>query len=72
MNKNLRIRVVENCFGNMWLPKVYLGKKSIFIPASRWNYGWYERKGNAIRAAERISKQIGIKYDPKMIKLHGC
>jgi len=64
--RNLRIKVVENCFGNYWAVSLYLGNKRLL---TSWGY---EHKKSAIRAAKRVAGQAGIKYDPEIIKLHGC
>lgn len=64
--KNVRVKVVESCFGNFWWYTICEGKRQI------WTAYGYERKYSAIRAAKAIAKRIGIKYDPEIIKQHGC
>ncbi len=64
--KNVRVKVVENCGGDYWWYSICEGRKQLMI-----NYGYY-RKGNAINAAKAMAKRIGIKYDPEIIKQHGC
>lgn len=67
MDKNLTIKVVENCDGYLWWFSLYKGSKELMEAHKK-----YKRKGNAIRAAKRISEQIGITYNPKIKQLHGC
>ncbi len=66
--KNLRIRVREHCAGHLWDYQLYEGRKQLLH--NLW--GWYERKGYAIRQAKAMAKRIGIKYDPEIIKQKGC
>ena len=72
--ENVRIRVRESCAGCYWYVGIYDGKKHLAILVSGGSlYGTsYERKGNAIRAAEKLAKRLGIKYDPEIVKQHGC
>ncbi len=65
--KNVRIKVRENCAGNYWDYAIYDGKTRLFVFG-----GWYEKKGNAIRYAKTMAKRIGIKFDPEIVKQHGC
>lgn len=64
--KNVRIRVIENCGGNLWWYAICDGKRQL-ISSLVFIY-----KANAIRGAKTMAKRIGIKYDPKIIKQHGC
>lgn len=64
--KNIRIRVVENCGGTWWWYAICKGKGQLI----RGNF--YSYKANVVKAAKAISKRIGIKYDPEIIKMHGC
>ena len=59
MKSNVRIKVVENCVGTFWWIGLFEGKKQLMETEIA-----YSRRGNAIRAAKRIAKLIGIKYDP--------
>ncbi|KKK74519.1 hypothetical protein LCGC14_2882950 [marine sediment metagenome] len=68
MKKNLKIRVRNSCAGHLWDFGLCDGRKLLL--GNTW--GWYERKGNAIRNAKAMAKRIGIKYDPEIIKEHGC
>ena len=65
--KNVRVRVVESCGGVIWWPAICKGKRRIFEQNRVYDY-----KYNAQRAAKSIAKQIGIKYDPEILKLHDC
>ena len=63
--KNLRFMVREDCDGSTWSPAIYDGKKNLGrLP--------YTDKKAAIRRAKYLSKRIGIKYDPEIIKQKGC
>ena len=65
MKKNLRIKLTENCTGDRWSVGLYEGKKP-------YRRGSYKRKYHAIKWAKVIAKLINIKYDPEIIKEHGC
>lgn len=65
--KNARIRVRENCSGNLWDYAIWAGKRKCL----EYN-DWYESKSSAVRAAKAMAKRIGIKNDPKIIKRRGC
>ena len=68
--KNVRIKVIENCFGDAWWFGIYEGKKEIMSLKCK-PYSWLIKKV-AIRNAKAMAKRIGIKYDPEIIKEHGC
>lgn len=70
MEKNIRIKVVENCFGDAWWYGIYEGKK-VLMNLARSPYSWLTTSV-AIRNAKKMAKRIGIKYDPEIIKQHGC
>lgn len=65
--KNERVRVVENCGGFRWWFGICEGRKMLLETPKT-----YERKGSAIRCAKAMAKRIGIKFDPEIIKQHGC
>lgn len=52
---------------------VYEGKRRLMDNMLRrnGNYVW-ARKSAAVKAAKAMAKRIGIKYDPEIIKQHGC
>ena len=64
--KNVRVRVVNSCSGDNWWYAVCEGRRELIIA------GGYGYKSNAIRAAKSMAKRIGIKFDPEIIKKHGC
>lgn len=64
--KNVRIRVIQGCNGYLWRHGVCEGRKQLLVS------DWYEHKGSAVRGAKAMAKRIGIKYDPEIIKQHGC
>ncbi len=64
--KNVRIKVVENCGGFWWWYAICQGRKQI------WLGNGYENKSGAKRAAKAMAKRIGIKFDPEIVKQHGC
>ena len=68
--KNVRVRVIENCFGKAWWYGIFEGRKIImkfYCSPFAWLY-----KSAAIRNAKAMAKRIGIKYDPEIVKTHGC
>lgn len=66
--KNVRVKVREGCAGIWWDIGIYEGRKKLF---ENTMLSW-ERKYAAIRNAKTMAKRIGIKYDPEIIKQHGC
>lgn len=66
--KKIRVRVVENCLGNLWWYAICEGRKQLM----QNQFGGYERKGNAMRHAKAIANRIGILFDNEIIKLHRC
>ena len=64
----MRIRVSENCGGGLWEFGMFDGRKLLLVNPKKM----YERKHAAIRNAKAMAKRIGIKYDPEIIKEHGC
>jgi len=68
-NKNLRVRVIENCGGFRWWFGICDRRKSLSLMETPTVY---EKKGNAIRYAKAMAKRIGISYSPEIIKQHGC
>lgn len=66
--KNVRVRVRESCSGNRWDYAIWVGNKRTSLQYPNWYYS----KGAAIRRAKAMAKRIGIKYDPEIIKQHGC
>jgi len=72
MKKNLRIKVINSCGGRLWWFGICENRKEIMSTPSRSrNCSWY-RKSSAIRNAKAMAELIGIKYDPEIIKQHGC
>lgn len=67
--KNLRIKVkvVENCAGRFWWYIIYINNRPTALRSDSSEYKRY-----VINAAEKMAKRIGIKYDPEIIKQHGC
>ena len=64
--KNVRIKVIENCGGIWWWYSICQGRKQI------WTGNGYENKSRTKRAAKAMAKRIGIKFDPEIVKQHGC
>lgn len=74
--KNVRIKLAKNCISKCWRYGIFEGKKCLM-----WNRGhrsggcieeYWWKKPAAIRNAKAMAKRIGIKYDPEIIKEHGC
>ncbi|KKM67246.1 hypothetical protein LCGC14_1472940 [marine sediment metagenome] len=73
--KNVRVRVrLWTCTG-LCDYGIYEGTKRLMRNALRktgWRGDVWASKACAIKAAKAMAKRIGIKYDPKIIKMHGC
>lgn len=65
--KNVRVKVGLNCNGNYHHVGIFEGKKRLMYGDKEWR-----RKANAIKGAKAMAKRTGIKYDPEIIKQHGC
>ncbi len=70
--KNVRVKVGENCTGSWWGFGIYEDRKLLLAPPDDRYQNKYNYKTNAIRYAKAMAKRIGIKYDPEIIKQHGC
>jgi len=71
--KNVKVKVTESCLGYHWWVSIYEGRKEIMRNAEiNDGVSMWLRKFAAIRNAKAIAKQIGVKYDPEIIKQHGC
>ena len=68
--KNVSVKVIENCFGKAWWYGIFEGRK-IIMKFHRSPWAWCTKKA-AIRNAKAMAKRIGIKYDPEIVKQHGC
>ena len=66
--KNVRIRIWESCGGSYWGVGIYEGKRQIM----QGTWGCYDFKASAIRTAKAIAKKTSIKFNPEIIKKHGC
>ena len=66
--KNVRVRVREDCKGIWWDFGIFKNKKLLLVNVD----GYWGKKSAAIRNAKAMAKRIGIKYDPEIIKMHGC
>ena len=66
--KNVRVKVRESC-SSVWFDITICEGKKVLM----WNtdISWRTAKV-AIRNAKVMAKRIGIKYDPEIIKQHGC
>ena len=69
----VRVKVWENCYGNCWSFMIFEGRRQLMrnLPTNHGSAYW-EHKFAAIRNAKAMAKRIGIKYDPEIIKQHGC
>ena len=71
--KNVRIKVTENCNGNLWWVSIYVGKNEVMSSAGTdATLGIWERKHAAIRNAKAMAKRLIIKFDSEIIKQKGC
>ena len=65
--KNVRVKVRESCNGIWFDFCIYKGGKWL----ADFSDTWVQKKA-AIRNAKAMAKRIGIKYDPEIVKQHGC
>lgn len=74
--KNVRVKVAKHCIGESWRYGIYEGRKLLMWNSSHRSGGYAEEywwtKSVAIRNAKAMAKRIGIKYDPEIIRQHGC
>ena len=63
----VRVKVRASCSGYWFDFGIYEGRKHLMLI----NRSWRTEKA-AIRNAKAMAKRIGIKYDPEIIKQHGC
>ena len=49
---------------------IYAGGECILVPPGQSSF--WKTEAAAIRNANAMAKKIGIKYDPEVIKQHGC
>ncbi len=68
--KNVRMKVTENCTGTYWWFGIYEGRKILMTNQGK-PYSWSTQKA-ATRNAKAMAKRIGIKFDPEIVKQHGC
>lgn len=66
--KNVRVKVRESCSGSWFDISICEGRKVLM-----WNLSKSCRTVKAAtRNAKAMAKRIGIKYDPEIVKQHGC
>lgn len=66
--KNLKVKVVELCISNVWDFGIFEGRKMLMVVPIKV---WY-RKSAAIRNAKAMAVRLGIPFDDKIVKQHGC
>jgi len=64
--KNVRVKVGLNCIGDYHVG-IFEGRKRLMYGDKSWS-----TKQAAVRNAKAMAKRIGIKYDPEIVKQHGC
>jgi hypothetical protein len=69
--KNVRIKVRQSC-GGLYFDFGIFANKALIMRNNVGRQTYWERKAAAIRNAKAIAKRIGIKYDPEIVKMHGC
>ncbi len=68
--KNIRVKVRRHVCLNEYDYAIYDGKKALF--AIIGDKSWWKTEEAAVRNAKAMAKRIGAKYDPEIIKQHGC
>jgi hypothetical protein len=67
--KNVKVKVIHYTCLKQYGYGIYQGKKQLFY---KYDYKSWQTLEAAIRNAKAMAKRIGIKYDPEIIKQHGC
>ncbi len=67
--KNVRVKVVHYTYVTEFGFAIFEGKKALFV---RPTWVMWKTEEAAIRNAKAMAKRIGIKFDPEIIKQHGC
>ena len=65
--KNVRVKVGLNCYGHGRHIGIFEGRKRLMYGDKNW-----KTNKAAIRHAKAMAKRIGIKFDPEIIRQHGC
>jgi hypothetical protein len=65
--KNVRVKAGLNCNGTSYHVGIFEGRKRLMYGDQSWRL-----EVTAIRNAKAMAKRIGIKFDPEIIKQHGC
>ncbi len=64
---NVRVKVRHSCSGNWFDIVICIGRKTLFQNWTSW-----KTVEAATRNAKAMAKRIGIKFDPEIVKQHGC
>ena len=64
----VRVKVTKTCGGYYYGYGIYEGRRGLMHQSCDY---WATEKA-ATRNAKAMAKKIGIKYDPEIIKQHGC
>ena len=67
--KNVRVKVRHWTCQKNYDFAIFEGRRLLFF---RNSYQCWRTPEAAIRNAKAMAKKIGIKYDPEIIKMHGC
>ena len=71
--KNARVKVLKySCFGGKCTFGICEGRKVLFVYQKRSDSWLWETEEAATRNAKAMAKRIGIKFDPEIVKQHGC
>ena len=65
--ENVRVKVRHSCSGQWFDFCIYEGRRTLMQNWKSWR-----TPEAAARNAKAMAKRIGIKYDPEIIKQHGC
>lgn len=67
--KNVRVKVRLSCATDFYDYGIYEGRKRLMRSGDD---DWWRTEKAATRNAKAMAKYIGIKFDPEIIKQHGC
>lgn len=61
---NVRIR--ESCGGTLWSVELWKDNRCVLFGK------WKMNKSHILKEAKGLAKKLKLKFNPKMIKEHGC
>jgi len=73
MKAGLSIKVIESCHGHFWWSCICFGPKRLWEIKKPKSVSMVDdNKSSVVRLAKKAAEELGIPYDPEIIKLKGC